>query len=248
MNQDNESNGFTLVELTLSMGFVAALLLAVVLTVIQIGNIYNKGIVLKAVDQVGRFLSNDIKNTISQSTSFSVVAAPIPLPIPNTIDYKYIKQKDGLGHDVGGRLCMGKYSYVWNYGKAINKSYSGLNKNDSGETIRFVKVVDDTGYYCKETAPGVYHNINTSQSTELLKSGDYQTAIHSFNITEVVPMDPKTKQTIYKVSFLLGTNDNESIQDTYQDCKTPKQSSEQDSSYCALNYFQLLVRSGNIIK
>lgn len=231
-----KSNGFTLVELSLSMGFVATLLIAIVMTVIQIGNIYNKGITLKEVDQIGRLLSNDIISTVSQSASFNID--------PSVSNNKFIDQTNG------GRLCTSHYSYIWNYGNKINTSpLANLNKySGNSKIIRFVKVFDNIGNYCKpDPTTGLYPDIDFTKSTELLESGNIDFAIHKFSI-DAIQTDNKTKQTLYKINFLLGTNDIASINTTYDKCKAPNEtgSSERDSTYCALNYFQLLVRSGNI--
>ena len=57
MNQKaNRSAGFTIVELMLAMAFLAVLLVVITMTVIQISNVYNKGLTLRAVDQAGRTL------------------------------------------------------------------------------------------------------------------------------------------------------------------------------------------------
>lgn len=94
----NLSKGFTLIELMLAMTFVAALLIAIALTVIQISNIYNKGLTMKEVNQVGRSISDDLVRSISQSQSFAVPSD------------SYVTK------DWGGRLCTGKFSYMelWN--------------------------------------------------------------------------------------------------------------------------------------
>ena len=44
---------------------VVLLIIAIALTVIQIGNIYNKGLTLKEVNQTGRDLGEDIRHTIA---------------------------------------------------------------------------------------------------------------------------------------------------------------------------------------
>lgn len=52
-----KSRGFTIIELMLSMTFLAMLMLVIALTTIQISNIYNKGVTLREVNQAGRSVS-----------------------------------------------------------------------------------------------------------------------------------------------------------------------------------------------
>lgn len=93
---NHNKRGFTLIELMLAMTFVSALLLAIAMTVIQISNVYTRGLTLKEVNQAGRTISTELKRGISQS-------APFAVPGP-----KYVVQP------WGGRLCVGQYSYIWN--------------------------------------------------------------------------------------------------------------------------------------
>src|SRR6218665_2336873 len=110
MNQPTSmkrTGGFTLIELMLSMTFVSVLLLAIAMTIIQMATIYNKGMTVKEVNQTSRDISDDLKRSFSASQVFVVNTDPA---IDST-DYVRIK----LGSEiVGGRLCTGTYSYIWN--------------------------------------------------------------------------------------------------------------------------------------
>jgi type II secretory pathway pseudopilin PulG len=135
MSHVNQKSGFTLVELMLAMGFVSVLLIAVLLTIIQIGGIYNRGLTLKEVSQAGRSLSSEIQRSISTSMPFDLD------------DSHYISQPNG------GRLCLGNYSYIWNYGQAIDDGdMNKLNRYDDGdkrnEIIYMVKTYDPGLHYC----------------------------------------------------------------------------------------------------
>ena len=110
---DKTHKGFTLIELMLAMTFISVLLLAIAMTIIQVGAIYNKGVALKDINQSGRGISDDISRTVAASEAFSL-----------TTDYV-------TGTD-GGRVCLGSYSYIWNYAKSFPNG-SGLtwNQNDT---------------------------------------------------------------------------------------------------------------------
>lgn len=232
--------GFTLIELMLAMSFISVLLIAIAMTVIQISNIYNRGITLKDVNQAGRSLSVEITRSINSSPAFSV--------------------DPGSGShfvqlDWGGRLCVGQYSYVWNYGKAITEdNKSKLNTYDddidpskSEEILRFVKVLDPVASYCQARDK----EVNPNDAVELLDAGEHNLAVHKFTITsEPTAVDTKTKQRLYSISFILGTNDQAAL--TYDSgfntsCKPPSEPGS-DLNYCAVNRFALTARSGNSIR
>src|SRR5450759_2265716 len=98
----SRQRGFTLVELMLAMAFVSALLLAIAMTVIQIGNIYNRGITYKNVNQVGSSLVSELQRSIASN-------APFDVSINGVGEGEHYINKGW-----GGRLCTGQYSYIWN--------------------------------------------------------------------------------------------------------------------------------------
>lgn len=232
MSQDNKK-GFTLIELTLAMGFVSALLIAIVLTVIQIGNIYNKGITMKEVNQSGRTLSDELQRSIAGSSPFDL-------------------NKKFIDEDWGGRLCVGKYSYVWNYGESISSDdaslYKYLGAAADAEPLRFVKIQDKTGSYCVKDPTNGYPDVPVD-ATELLSGGDRNLVLHSLKVTSDVD-DPLTQQQLYFISFSLGTMEKDLLTADNESCKPPDStdSSKRDFSYCAVNRFDIVARAGNIAK
>src|SRR6476659_3635649 len=108
-HRKTHSAGFTLVELSLSMTFVAVLLLAIALLTMQITGIYRKGLTLRAVNQAGQLVSTDMERTLNVSVPQSVTE---------------------VDNAKGGRLCAGTTIYAWNYGKSIlNYAASGNNSD-----------------------------------------------------------------------------------------------------------------------
>lgn len=231
--------GFTLVELLLAMSFVSLLLMAITLTVIQIGNIYTKGLTLRAVDQVGQAVSNDIRRSIEGSR---------PLDVGTTaIGGQNYRPSVSVGGDIndpdGGRLCTGSYSFIWNNGKALTNP---VNKYDvSADTIRLVKVPDNGGLYCSDPSRPVDH----ATAVEMLSAGDRELAIQSFSI-ESVAKNPDLQQALYQITLEVGTNDQEAINrsrgissiDT--SCKPPSEEANL-KDYCAVNKFEFTARAGN---
>lgn len=218
MNHANNRNGFTLVELMLAMGFVSALLLAIAMTVIQIGNIYNKGITYKNVNQAGSSIANELQRSISGGKPFDL-------------------SEDFINKEWGGRLCTGQYSYIWNYGKAISESNSNLNKySDDNAVIRFVKSPDIGAEYCKDSSS----SINFSNSVELLSKGQFDLVIHNFNITsDPSAVDGSTGQQLYNIEFLIGTNDEDTLNADKTACEIGS-----DQTYCSVSRFNITVRAG----
>jgi len=233
MNHENRQQGFTLIELMLAMTFIAILLVAIAMTTIQISTIYSKGITLREVNQAGRAVSTELQRTISTATPFDVT--PKKDDSPATALSKYVVR------DGGGRLCLGNYTYVWNYGKAIDEKSSIYNWYSDNTPVRFAKVDDAGGTLCADE--GVKLKIDRARATEMLSSGDRELVLHSFEITKTVE-DPNTVQAIYAVSMLIGTNDRQQLLAGDASCKPPSEGVG-DETYCSVNQFDVIARAGN---
>lgn len=243
----NMTSGFTMVELTLAMAFVAVLMLVIASTVIQMGNIYNKGITMKAVEQAGRLITSDIRQTVSQGKVISLkenclyqtAANPGTSVAPSTNVQVASCSNEVPDSTLAGRLCTGKYTYVWNYGDEIRSknANSAINKysdpSSPEDKIRLIRIRDVEGFYCALPLS----DIPKQDATELL-SGSAMTgtemdlAIHNFQIAEV---SRSNSQALYSFSMTIGTNDTDFIQ-TGGDCKTPNQD-VQAQNFCAVNIF-----------
>ena len=224
----HRKSGFTIIELMLSMSFIAILLIAVAMTTIQISNIYTKGITLREVNQAGRRITDELQRGIAASVPFDVV--------PGTTTSKYVVR------DGGGRLCLGAYTYAWNYGKAFVGAMGGIyNKYNAGDTtqIRFVKVADASGALCSDPTL----NIPKDQANEVLASGDRDLVLHNFNIVRTQD-DASFGQSLYAISFTIGTNDREQLVTGDASCKPPGEGVG-DENYCSVNQFEIVARAGN---
>jgi len=227
--------GFTIVELMLAMGFVASLLIAISVTTIQISNIYNRGVTLKDVNQSGVAIADELQRNIKESTSFSIKAG----------QGHYVNQ----GDDKGGRLCLGNYSYIWNYGTSLDNvnnlsnKYSEISQNYSNP-IRIIKVADPDNSYCLDMSEPIYYD----KTTELLNGGQHDLALHGFSISmSDSAVDFKTGQALYNISFIIGTNDKSAFIKDSATCLPPT-AANSDPSYCYINDFNIVARSGNVIK
>lgn len=218
-------SGFTLIELMLAMTYVALLLLAIAMTTMQIGRIYNKGVTLKNVNQVGRDVSDELQRSIASVQPFDVAT-------------RYVNQPGG------GRLCLGTYTYVWNYGKALADT-SGtlpvLNAYDTAgaDPIHLAKVADSGAALC--TKP--YGKVPRASAVELLTGGDHDLVIHQFDLAET-QRDDLAGQALYALTLSIGTNDQAQLETGDLTCKAPADGAGNED-YCAVNRFDLTARAGN---
>lgn len=228
-----KQQGFTIIELLLAMSFVAALLIGIALTIVQIGATYNRGLTLKEVNQTGRSISDDIRRNLAGSNSFNATT-------------NFVTPPDGSG----GRLCTGQFSYIWNYAQALDESRSGVVEYVGTETpVRLVKLRDASSAYCaRNGAAFTYQDIRTvDQDTaiELLTEGDRALSIHDFQLTTPANgADGLTGQQLYTASFVIGTGDTAALTDDKRSCKAPGLPGA-DFTYCAVQEFSLVIRVGN---
>ena len=110
-----DSRGFTLIELMLAIAFLGSIVLFATLTVVQSLSVYNKGVAIKQINQVGRTLIEDV-NRLSGGGQSGVASS--------------FKIDD---NDIAGYLCItpsgssDTRAYVWTdvlkEAAAINHTY-----------------------------------------------------------------------------------------------------------------------------
>ncbi len=233
MNRNNK-DGFTLIELMLAMTFIAVLLVAIAMTTIQISNIYNKGITLREVNQAGRSVSSELQQSIASSVPFDVTPKSDNSPATQTSHY--------VVRDGGGRLCLGTYTYAWNYGKALSGGAGApavYNKYDNNAPVRFAKVEDAGGALCAD----VNLAIPKAKANELLSAGDRELVLHSFSISKTAS-DATTSQALYAITMVIGTNDRAQLTTDNASCKPPAAGASNEN-YCSVNEWDIIARAGN---
>lgn len=236
-----KSQGFTLIELMLAMGFVSALLLAIAMTIIQIGAIYNQGTTLREINQASRDISEDLRRSISSAGTINIAEDYVLTPNDTNA--------------VGGRLCLGNYTYIWNYAKAIDANPNDTNLTKygtppTGEMPILIKVPDSEGIYCDKDAGGlVYKNIRGADvplAQELLKLGDHELGVHKLGFISPIPASATNDsigQALYSIEFVIGTNKIEALNTDQSACLTADQPNA-DPLYCNVQKFTLVVRAG----
>lgn len=232
-NMKRRQAGFTLIELMLAMTFISILLLAIAMTIIQIGTIYNKGIVLKEMNQAARAIGDDMKRTTAASGAINLT-------------------NDLVTHSAGGRLCLGTYSYIWNTSKA-------LEQNDVNVTtyitvgkppIHLVKVADSAKIYCAKTSAGVltYKTVraeDTATSQELIPAGDHSLGVNQLSLLPAATVtDTTTGESIYTLFYTLGAGRVSAMNADQSACLGPGDMNS-DLTYCTVQPFTLVLRVGN---
>lgn len=241
------TEGFTLIELSLAMTFISVLLLAIAMTIIQVGTIYNKGTILKEINQSGRAVADDIQRTAAESASLNL-----------TTDYVTTTQSATPSVITGGRLCFGTYSYIWNYARAIEKN-DGSNKmnvtkfqSDPTREIHLLKVPDVARIYCTKNASGVltYKTIradntaakitDTSAAKELVASGDHALGINLFSMPAAQSTtDPTTREGLFNLSYAIGSGSTDAMATDQLSCLP-----DVDLTYCSVQQFSIVLRTG----
>ena len=239
MIRTTRQKGFTIIELTLSMAFVSVLLLAIVMTSIQAGRIYNKGVVIESVNQASRDIGDSIRRDFMQSDAAHVSRTDEPESV--------IILSEG-GQPKSGRFCLGGYSYLWNYPSVLEaalagESVSGPVVKRGDKIINFVRVVDDGGSFCASSDGNYETNIGADRQlmSMLDEKGDQGVvlAIHELGI-EPVLANNNSSEALFRVNYTIGTSAKAEING--QQCRPPADSSANDQ-FCAINQFEMIVRT-----
>ena len=241
-----QRKGFTLVELMLAMSFVSVLLLSIAMTAIQAGRIYNRGTVLRTVNQAGRDIGDMLRRDFLQTN-----AAKIVVNVDNSIENPVITTQEG-GETLGARFCLGQYSYVWNTAVTLDKgilanpSVAYTTKAGSDKTpVTLVRVDDREGQLCqRDPVTNRYPSaIDAAMTTQLLKpigADDVVIAVHDMKVMRMT--NSEGSEQLYSIQFTLGTSAIEEINTLDGTCKPPNDD-QANADFCAINKFDMIVRT-----
>jgi type II secretory pathway pseudopilin PulG len=241
-----KQHGFTIIELTLAMTFISFLLLGIALTVIQIGAIYNKGTTSKEINQASRTINTELDRDISTATSLNLTTDYVQAPLTGTA--------------AGGRLCLGSYSYIWNFARAIDAGNANVAKylappdSTKNSVVRLIKVADPAKVYCAKNPanPSALANpniraVDSPIVQELLSNGDHEIGLHNFAFITPIPassVDASTGQQIFSLTYTIGTAKISALNATQTACLGAGNANA-DPLYCNVQQFSLVVRAGN---
>ena len=221
MMRHNKS-GFTIVELMLSVSFIAVLLIAITLLTIQMTSIYNKGLTIREANQAGQFIASDVQRALNDSFDDGVDSTAVTLP-------------DGKG----GRLCTGSVVYAWNF-PAFFSDATAINRIGTSSDVRFVRFSGNADTYCKPSLTNVWEPL-PSTAKELLSGGNANVALHSVEVDgQTVSED--SRQTIYYIRMVVGTANTGLLTADGSQCRAEDDKADQ---WCAINEFTFTARSGS---
>lgn len=224
-------SGFTLLETMISVAFIAILLIAVGTVSIHVINTYQRGVVIKMVNETRRAISDDIRASLSAG-SINLASDYFTAP----------------GYGV---LCTGEYTYVWNYAKELSKpnpivvKYDGAGTASDDTKLRMVKILDRSREYCvlareynkiKEKIPLPSTVSGDGKVVEIIKPSENDLMVYDFAITKGASSGP-TNQALYQISFSIGTFRYPEIVAAGGQCAA----SESDLAGCAINRFDVSI-------
>ena len=180
-------NGFTMVELSLSIAFIAILSITVVLIITNAISAYHRGITLNQINTTGMELVDDLRAAVQNSPARSVKSECASIYGSGTPAFNScttnggrsfvtvwrtanVRSKDGRDSvgsvpivPIYGAFCTGSYSYIWNSGYLFTGEHT----------------VDGSSEYTKASLK--YKNANgvetTKQDFKLLKVADDERAV-----------------------------------------------------------------------
>lgn len=231
-NMKRRDAGFTLIELTLAMAFIAILLLTILYTTLHAGKLYTKGITNKTLNQIGREVTDTIRRDFI-STDPERVLSPAPT---------------GSADAVSGRLCLGSASYTWNTAALLNADTTKLTYQDGALTtpVTFRRVLDSDGALCQMDGTGkfVVNEIPSSmQSADLLSGVGQDFAVYDLQFNR---LGERGGQGLYSMKLVIGTNAKDTTETDVAStvlCKPPTDN-QADFEYCSIAEFDLVLRAG----
>ncbi len=231
--RSTKRTGFTIIELMLAMSFVAVLLIAITILTMNISRIYNRGLTYKELNQTGAEIADDFRRSFTSSM---------------VDDIKYVN------NGTYNRLCLGKYSYVWNEVPDTDPSHT---KYGSGGTqvARLLKVTDPAEKYCNTAA--LPNNVATADETRELLSleGNRDLYVYSMTVSPLTAPNAQglsvarsselaTQRGLYTIKLTLGTGEKNRIDVANTRCNPPVGANGGDE-YCAIDTFTTVVAIGN---
>jgi Tfp pilus assembly protein PilE len=234
MRKNSSKKGFTLVELSLSIAFIAILSITIALIINDAISTYRRGLTLNQINTTGMDLVDDIRTAVQNS--------PASSPRNSCKNYKDDFQKNceennGMrlmnvaktgkvnnieGTPLYGAFCTGAYSYIWNSGylflenggdKATYAVYEGDKKTEWND-FRLLKVEDRQRAVCGSVLPDKYNNSEDIESEfkgkdkgpVVLLANDGANPLALYSFTSALPaVDGLNSAAFYSMSFILGT-------------------------------------------
>ena len=153
MKTRNTKKGFTIIETTLATMFLGIIVLAVANLIIQMTNIYQKGLALRGINTVGQQLVEDMEKRINSADYVYDIDSNHDGYVVNdeiiTNINKYFREWNVGTNDerqIAGAFCISDYTYVWNSAVALNDA-----DPTKGVLIKYNHTDEETGTVSVET-------------------------------------------------------------------------------------------------
>lgn len=198
LKTSDSKSGFTMVELSIAMAFIAMLLIAIAVIATSLVSIYQKGLSIKTVNSVGRNLIDEFVSGINTAPSVdttSLCNSLAPGDVAGCIadhanEFLFQEQRsdmdaNGNTEQYNGIFCTGYYSYIWNTKSGLeeHRTVSLKYLAEDGITTktlkepRLARIVDKTYRLCSAVVDSDY---DSSYPNSFTPVGDTE-----INITEL---------------------------------------------------------------
>ncbi len=170
--------GFTIIEITLAMTFLAILMVSIATLIMRITNIYQKGLAMRAINATGTEIIEDITRTVGAASYLvDIHSQDAELGGNGVMEYNnnyklvekyyydytvYNENHNGKNFNVQyfGVLCTGDYSYIWNTARALDPDFTAKNFiTVNGEKVKMVRVYDHEQTQCNKDKNGSVVNL-----------------------------------------------------------------------------------------
>lgn len=229
-------NGFTILEVTIVTAFIALLIIAIATIFMNISALYQKGITLKTVNEVGSNLITEFTTSLNAAPSIDSVS------LCNTLVTNTSKRNDCLNNGAynfifqeytknythpqtgesygpvqyGGVFCTGEYSYVWN-------TYYGLETGDTlsvkfkelgiKEDFKLIRFADKTYRACSTNVTANYEVQDFSANpeidvTQLANTSDFKVSDVDEKLLSASNKDHEIDLDLYELTIFPIAQDN----------------------------------------
>ena len=170
--------GFTIIEITLAMTFLAILMVSIATLIMRVTNIYQKGLAMRAINATGTEIIEDITRTVGAASYLvDIHSQDAELGGNGVMEYDnnyklvekyyydytvYNENHNGKNFNVQyfGVLCTGDYSYIWNTARALDPDFTAKNFiTVNGEQVKMVRVYDREQTQCNKDKNGSVANL-----------------------------------------------------------------------------------------
>ena len=170
--------GFTIIEITLAMTFLAILMVSIATLIMRVTNIYQKGLAMRAINATGTEIIEAITRTVGAASYLvDIHSQDAELGGNGVMEYDnnyklvekyyydytvYNENHNGKNFNVQyfGVLCTGDYSYIWNTARALDPDFTTKNFiTVNGEKVKMVRVYDREQTQCNKDKNGSVANL-----------------------------------------------------------------------------------------